>query len=118
MYLIPCLFFSKVCDDANNTHASSDNAGKNSEEEKPKSLFFQALNLTEPEKTRLREVFANMTKEAKEECTPKNQQKEQTAEVRVKWVTWTDAEKIAHIQDKWATKNDEEKACALHIRDH
>ncbi|MFO0089582.1 MAG: hypothetical protein ACK518_01995 [bacterium] len=106
-------FFSKVCDVAKETHASS-NETKHSEGEKHKSIFSRALNLTREDKTHLREVYGNMTAEEKAACTPESH----TPEEREAWKTTADDQKIVKIQANWAAKTDDkERACALHIHD-
>jgi len=110
--LYTCLIFSKVCDVAKETHASSDKTPEG--ENKRKSIFSRALNLTKSEKTRLRQVFGSMTAENKAACTPE----QHTAEEQTAWEAMTDDQKIAKIQDKWAAMTDDkERACALHIHD-
>jgi len=71
-HLILLLFFTKVCDVAKETQAASSNKTKHPEGEKQhKSIFSQALNLTQADRLHLKEVFGNMTAEKKAACTTK-----------------------------------------------
>ena len=71
-HLISFLLFSKVCDVAKETHAASSDKAKHPEGDKHKGIFSKALNLTEADRTNLKEVFGNMTTEKKAACTPES----------------------------------------------
>ena len=73
--------------------------------------------MTPEEKTRLLEVFANLTKENQDACDKKSWRDENKNKSDKDWAAWrkmNETERREKKMAEWNAKSDEEKACSVH----